>query len=75
MSGKNPPYIRIKLAEILSARNMSQRELARQTGIRHPSVNEMCENKTQRLPLDNLAIICVTLGVSITDILELIDEA
>ncbi|MFC3791678.1 helix-turn-helix domain-containing protein [Paenibacillus sp. GCM10012307] len=72
MNDKTPPRIRIKLAEILSARNMSQRELARRTGIRHPSIYEMCENKTQRMPLDNLAIICVTLGVDITDILELV---
>ncbi|MCY9577943.1 helix-turn-helix transcriptional regulator [Paenibacillus alvei] len=50
---------------------MSQRELARITGIRHPSINEMCENKTSRLPLENLASICHVLDVGILDVLEL----
>ncbi|UKS30179.1 helix-turn-helix transcriptional regulator [Paenibacillus sp. HWE-109] len=67
--------VRIKLAEILAERGMSQRELSRLTGIRHPSINEMCENKTQRLPLDNLAIICEKLNVGITDILTLTETS
>ncbi|MEV2911342.1 helix-turn-helix transcriptional regulator [Paenibacillus larvae] len=65
--------VRIKLAALLEERGMSNRELSRLTGIRHPSVNEMCLNKTQRLPLDNLAAICEVLGVGITDVLELVD--
>ncbi|MCY9512438.1 helix-turn-helix transcriptional regulator [Paenibacillus larvae] len=65
--------VRIKLAALLEERGMSNRELSRLTGIRHPSVNEMCLNKTQRLPLDNLATICEVLGVGITDVLELVD--
>ncbi|MDT2172888.1 helix-turn-helix domain-containing protein, partial [Paenibacillus larvae] len=40
---------------MLVARNMSHRELSRRTGIRLASINEMCLNKTQRLPLENLA--------------------
>jgi putative transcriptional regulator len=44
------------------------------TGIRHPSINEMCNNETKRLPLDNLAILCQTLSVDISDILELVEE-
>lgn len=67
-------YIRLKLAELLSERNLSQRELGRITGIRHPSINEMCENKTSRLPLDNLAAICIALDVDITDVMELVSE-
>ncbi|MDR5605370.1 helix-turn-helix transcriptional regulator [Paenibacillus larvae] len=66
--------VRIKLKEILVARNMSHRELSRRTGIRLASINEMCLNKTQRLPLENLAAICEVLGVGITDVLELVDE-
>lgn len=67
----NTPKIQIKLDELLKARGMSRRELARLTGIRTPSINEMCNNETQRLPLDNLALICVVLNVAITDVLEL----
>ncbi|MDT2232950.1 helix-turn-helix domain-containing protein [Paenibacillus larvae] len=59
---------------MLVARNMSHRELSRRTGIRLASINEMCLNKTQRLPLENLAAICEVLGVGITDVLELVDE-
>jgi putative transcriptional regulator len=50
---------------------MSQHELARLTGIRQPSINEMCRNQTVRLPLDNLAKICEVLNVDISDIIEL----
>ncbi|PPA87913.1 XRE family transcriptional regulator [Brevibacillus laterosporus] len=66
--------IYIKLADILKERGISQRELARLTGIRVSSINEMCNNETVRLPLDNLAKICEVLGVEITDVLELVDE-
>lgn len=65
--------VRFKLNELLANRDMSQRELSRLTGIRYPSISEMCTNKTQRLPLDNLAAICEVLGVGITDVLELVD--
>lgn len=63
--------VRIKLAAILEKRDISQREFSRMTGIRHPSIGEMCANKTVRLPLENLAKICEVLDVEITDILEL----
>ncbi|AHD06420.1 hypothetical protein ERIC2_c26330 [Paenibacillus larvae subsp. larvae DSM 25430] len=66
--------VRFRLADLLKDRGISNRELSRLTGIRHPSVNEMCLNKTQRLPLENLAAICEVLGVGIADVLELVDE-
>lgn len=61
----------IKLDKLLAERNMSQHELSRLTGIRQPSINEMCRNQTVRLPLDNLAKICETLDCDISDVLEL----
>jgi putative transcriptional regulator len=64
----------IKLGQLLEARGMSQHELARITGIRQPSINEMCRNQTQRLPLDNLAKICEALDCQITDVLELVPD-
>ncbi|MCR8983095.1 helix-turn-helix domain-containing protein [Brevibacillus laterosporus] len=66
--------IHIKLADLLKERGISQRELSRLTGIRVSSINEMCNNETVRMPLDNLAKICEVLGVEITDVLELVDE-
>lgn len=64
----------IKLADVLAYRKMSQHELSRRTGIRQPSINEMCRNQTVRLPLENLAKICEVLDCEITDILELEKE-
>ncbi|MGG1445022.1 helix-turn-helix transcriptional regulator [Brevibacillus laterosporus] len=66
--------VHIKLGVLLKERGISQRELSRLTGIRVSSINEMCNNETLRLPLDNLAKICEVLGVEITDVLELTDE-
>jgi len=61
----------IKLGELLEQRGISQHELSRRTGIRQPSINEMCRNQTQRIPLDNLAKICEILDCDIPDVLEL----
>lgn len=64
----------IQLDKLLSQRNMTQRELARITKIRVPSINEMFHNQTIRLPLDNLAKICEALDCEISDILTLEKE-
>lgn len=53
---------------------MSQHELSRLTGIRQPTINDMCQNKTKSLPLVNLAKICEVLECEITDIIELKEE-
>lgn len=66
--------VTIKLGELLDERSISQHELSRLTGIRQPSINEMCRNQTIRLPLNNLAKICDVLSCEITDILELQKE-
>lgn len=63
--------IYIKLIELLDDIHMSQHELSRLTGIRQATINDMCQNKTKRLVLDNLAKICIALNCEITDILEL----
>lgn len=64
----------LKLRSVLEQKDISQHELARLTDIRQPSINEMCNNQTKRLPLDNLAKICEVLECEITDILELVKE-
>lgn len=61
----------IKLDKLLQDRDMSQHELSRLTGIRQPSINEMCRNQTVRLPLNNLAKICEVLDCDICDVIEL----
>ncbi|WP_062105206.1 helix-turn-helix domain-containing protein [Bacillus niameyensis] len=67
-------YIHIKLNEILEDKKLSHREFSRMTGIRHPSISEMCNNQTKRIPLENLAKICEILDCEITDVLELRKE-
>lgn len=62
--------ILIKLDELLKEKNMSQRELSRQTGIRQPTISEMCLNKSKSLPVENLNAICETLCCEIPDIIE-----
>jgi len=64
----------IKLGQLLEERGISQHEFSRLTGIRQPSINEMCRNQTQRLPLANLTKICEALDCGILDILELEDS-
>ena len=61
----------IALDNLLREKGISQRELSRLTKIRLASINEMCQNQTKQLPLDNLAKICEALDCQITDVLEL----
>lgn len=63
--------VQIILADLLEQRNTSQRELSRKTEIRLASINEMCNNSTKQLPLDNLAKICEALNCDIPDVLVL----
>jgi len=60
----------IKLNDILKQRNISHRELSRLTGIRQPTISEMCANKSKSLPVENLDMICNTLECDLTDIIE-----
>lgn len=64
--------IEILLKERLKERKISQREFARISGVRRPTINEMCNNQIKQLPLENLAAICETLECEITDILKLV---
>jgi putative transcriptional regulator len=66
--------IRIKLAAMLDEKKISHREFSRMTGVRHPTISDMCNNQVKQIPLDNLAKICGVLECQITDILELVPE-
>lgn len=60
----------IKLNDFLKGKGISQRELSRRTGIRQPTISEMCLNKSKSLPVENLNLICAELDCDLTDILE-----
>ncbi|MCM3573272.1 helix-turn-helix transcriptional regulator [Mesobacillus subterraneus] len=64
----------INLDNLLKEKNISQRELSRRTGIRQPTISEMCLNKTKSIPLTNLYLICIELDCDIADILKLEKE-
>lgn len=67
-------YVSIKLNELLKERNLSHRQFAKMTGIRHPTISQMANNETKSIPLTNLAKICEVLECDITDVLELKKE-
>jgi putative transcriptional regulator len=62
--------ITIKLDDLLKKKGMSQRELSRLAEIRHPTISEMCLNKSKSLPINNLDAICKVLDCDLTDIIE-----
>lgn len=67
-------HILINLDKILAGKGLSQHKLANLTGIRQPTINEMCRNQSLHIPLKNLAKICEVLECDITDVLELKKE-
>lgn len=67
-------FVKINLERLLKEREISQLELSKKTSIRPASIHEMVHNQTQRLPLSNLAAICVVLDCEISDILTLEKE-
>ena len=68
-------YVFIHLDKLIKKRGISQQELSRITGIRQPTISEMCRNKSLSLPLNNLAQICDALDCEIHDLLEFKKEA
>lgn len=57
--------IRILLSTRLGERRMTQTELARATGIRAQTINELYHDFAERISLDDLDLICEALDCSI----------
>ena len=66
--------IRIHLSELLGKQKMSQAELARRTGIRPNTINELYWELVDRINLEHIEKICVVLGCEISDLLEIEPE-
>ncbi|MGG0940319.1 helix-turn-helix domain-containing protein [Brevibacillus centrosporus] len=66
--------IAVKLKEILEQRNMSQRELARITGLRPNTISHLCSSHVDRVHLSTFEIICKTLNIDLHDLLVLEDN-
>jgi len=50
---------------------MSQRELARLTGLRPNTINHLCSNTATSVYFETLEVICKTLNIEIQELLEL----
>ena len=61
--------IRIKLSTLLGERRMSQIELARKTGIRPATINEIYNEFAVRVNLEHLDRICDVLGCDLSELL------
>lgn len=71
-SSDNNWWFEITLEQILVSKDISKRELSRVTGIRHSTINDLCNNKVKQIPLSNLAAICKALNITdLNDIFKL----
>lgn len=66
--------IRSKLKVVLADRNVSQQELSKSTGIRLPTVSDICTGKVKHYPMSAMDSICKELKCQPGDLLEYISE-
>lgn len=66
--------IKFKVKIMLAIREMTQKELAEQTGIRPPTVSAICTGAVKHLPIDALDKICSVLKCQPADLMEYIPE-
>lgn len=64
----------VRLKEILAEKNMSQRELARLTGLRPNTISHLCSNEVDRVHLSTFDIISKTLNVSLNELIVRVDD-
>ncbi len=62
--------IKLLLKKKLAINEMTQKELALQTGIRPPTISAICQNSAKHIPIDVLDKICTSLDCQPGDILE-----
>ena len=64
--------IKFKVKVMLAMREMTQKELAEQTGIRPPTISAICTGTIKHLPVDVLERICDVLDCQPGDIIEFV---
>ena len=64
--------VKIHLSKLLGERKMSQAELARKTGIRPSTINEIYWELVERVNLEHIELICKELNCKIQDLMEVI---
>lgn len=63
--------IRVKLRQLLEQKGISQRELARLTGLRASTINHLCSDNVDRVYLETLELVCKTLNIGIEELIEI----
>ena len=66
--------IKFSVKVMLAKREMTQKELAEQTGIRPPTVSAICTGAIKHLPIDALDKICTVLDCQPADLMEYVKE-
>ena len=66
--------IKFNVKIMLAIREMTQKELAEQTGIRPPTVSAICTGAVKHLPIDALDKICAVLDCQPSDLMEYIPD-
>ena len=66
--------IKFKVKVMLAMRDMTQKELAEQTGIRPPTVSAICTGAVTHLPVEALDEICEVLDCQPADLMEYVKE-
>ena len=61
--------IRIKLSTRLGERRWTQADLARATGIRPSTINDLYHDMAKRVNLEHLDLICEALGCELSDLI------
>ena len=65
----------LKLKELLDSRGIKQKELADASGVRPSTISAICRNYTDRISLPALEKICLALGCTPNDIIEILPDA
>ena len=63
--------IKNHLSKLLGERRWTQADLARKTGIRRATINELYNELTDQVNLEHLERICEVLECSVSDVLEM----
>lgn len=66
--------IRSKLKVVLADRGVAQQELSRKTGVRLPTISDICTGKVKHYPITAMDAICRELNCQPGDLLEYIAD-
>lgn len=67
--------IKFRVKVLLAMREMTQKELAAQTGIRPPTISAICTGQAKHLPVDVLDRLCAALTCQPGDLMEYVPTA